>query len=527
MELPFPLVQLLERMENSKSALDRHHNAYHLGELAIKLAAASRAAVYLHRGGGCERANDALAHMIWPSTGDWANLFEHAGNALSAPGHEPLRETREIAEFCGAAHDDVSTSHCNLGRLRPHEFFGLLAQYRNKAIAHAPHKLPSYYERLGPLLESAVRSVIEQMRGTLCLGMSIGNLSGQPRWIAASANYPLEPLIVSGPMPYSVGVLTRITTTERRHGTILRSIEYHDYNTGLRVPSPKPDGEIVTMLVRAGGGLSSAALRERRARKLDEVRDPYWRERRWIGPYEKLGDLGTGGVSRVWLCREREFRRLVALETSRKGEPIGFFPEIDHPNIARTIAQWRHRGRGYVVTEYVDGLDLGRMVRVLRRWYGRAVRDPSSPIELASLAHPTINELDERDGEHPCAMPEEHRRDVARLLAGIARALAQLHAAGIEHRHVDPENIVITRDGQRAVLTNLCAARRGADFTADIAGLRRCLHEFATLSPRTGEHPGDLAGLPGLVRGSAQQIAEALEAYASGKSILLPPSCER
>lgn len=63
-----PLVQLNTRVENAKPAQDRHHNAYRLGELAIKLAAASRAAVRRARGGAFACTNDALAHMIWPST---------------------------------------------------------------------------------------------------------------------------------------------------------------------------------------------------------------------------------------------------------------------------------------------------------------------------------------------------------------------------------------------------------------------------------------------------------------------------
>ncbi|MFJ1753504.1 serine/threonine-protein kinase [Kitasatospora sp. NPDC088134] len=73
--------------------------------------------------------------------------------------------------------------------------------------------------------------------------------------------------------------------------------------------------------------------------------------------------------------------------------------------------------------------------------------DPDAPAPwLASLflPGPTLGEALEAVG----ALPEETTR---RLAAGLARALADVHRAGLVHRDLKPSNVLLTEDGVRVI----------------------------------------------------------------------------
>jgi serine/threonine protein kinase len=88
---------------------------------------------------------------------------------------------------------------------------------------------------------------------------------------------------------------------------------------------------------------------------------------------------------------------------------------IDHPNIVRALDYCGTGTTPFLVMEYVDGEDLGKML--------------------------------ERVGKLPEA-------DAIRLIALVAQGLHRAHKMGLIHRDVKPDNIMITRDGV-AKLTDL------------------------------------------------------------------------
>lgn len=132
------------------------------------------------------------------------------------------------------------------------------------------------------------------------------------------------------------------------------------------------------------------------------------------GRFSILGRLGQGGMARVYAAQDLETNTRVAikvLEPDRLDESARFRKEADianavsHPNIVRILSVGERRdGRPYIVMEHLEGETLGNY-----------------------LARTTT-------------------MDLSRLLS-VARdvvcGLAATHDAGIIHRDVKPENIVL------------------------------------------------------------------------------------
>ncbi|MCZ7644780.1 MAG: serine/threonine protein kinase [Planctomycetota bacterium] len=139
-----------------------------------------------------------------------------------------------------------------------------------------------------------------------------------------------------------------------------------------------------------------------------------------IGDYELLAKLGEGGMGAVYLAQQKHLDRKVALKVlSAKlvdnPEYIGRFlrearatARLNHPNIVSGIDINYADGCYYFAMEYVEGETL--KAKILR------------------------------DG----ALPET---EAVRIGTAIASALSHAHAAGLVHRDVKPDNILIDLEG--------------------------------------------------------------------------------
>ncbi|MFC8916749.1 protein kinase [Streptomyces sp. NPDC057116] len=138
-----------------------------------------------------------------------------------------------------------------------------------------------------------------------------------------------------------------------------------------------------------------------------------------IGPYRLLGRLGAGGMGRVYLARS-EGGRTVAVK-------------VVHPHFALDD-EFRARFRREV--------ELAR--RVGGHWTAPVLdADPRAPVPWVATGYVAGPPLSRAVAEHG-PLPE---RAVRALGAGLAEALAEVHALGLVHRDVKPSNVLLALDG--------------------------------------------------------------------------------
>ncbi len=137
-----------------------------------------------------------------------------------------------------------------------------------------------------------------------------------------------------------------------------------------------------------------------------------------MGPYRVIRPLGSGGMGDVFLAVDDERGGQVALKVLR--------PELC------TDPEFRHRfAREVEAARRVQGRSIARVL-------GADLEAPQPWIATEYVPGPTLREA--HDG-----------LDLHALGAGLARALADIHAAGVVHRDLSPSNVILGPDGPRVV----------------------------------------------------------------------------
>lgn len=196
-----------------------------------------------------------------------------------------------------------------------------------------------------------------------------------------------------------------------------------------------------------------------------------------IGKYRVIGLLDSGGQALVYRAVHPTLARELVIKISRSpvAEPSAsidrLVPEgkmlssLEHPHIARVYDLDVHEGRPFLVLEYVRGLTLRQYIE-----------------------------------QHPLAP-----REMAALLARIARALAAAHALGIVHRDLKPQNILIDEAGEPRIIDFGLAQLRDAWLhDTDLSGVISGTAQYMAPEQARGEdeaigHRSDLFALGGIL----------------------------
>ncbi len=161
-----------------------------------------------------------------------------------------------------------------------------------------------------------------------------------------------------------------------------------------------------------------------------------------IGRFLVLDKLGSGGMGVVFKAEQRRLRRVVALKilppsVTRDADLVGRFhreaeaaAKLDHPNLVRAIDADEAGGMHFLVMEFIDGKDLGKLVR------------ERGPMAIGDAIGAVIH---------------------------AARGLAAAHGLGIVHRDIKPSNLMLDSAGTVKVL-DLGLARLDDPDLSDAGG---------------------------------------------------------
>ncbi|MFN9575777.1 MAG: serine/threonine-protein kinase, partial [Gemmatimonadota bacterium] len=159
-------------------------------------------------------------------------------------------------------------------------------------------------------------------------------------------------------------------------------------------------------------------------------------ERVLAGSYEIDREIGRGGMGIVFRAKDTRLKRTVAIKLlppelafrleirSRFLKEAETAAQLSHPHIVPIYSVDEREGLVFFVMQYVDGENLA--VRL-------ATRGP--------------------------APPDEARR----ILREVADALAYAHGRGVIHRDIKPDNVLLTKDEQRALVSDFGIARAITD----------------------------------------------------------------
>ncbi len=167
-----------------------------------------------------------------------------------------------------------------------------------------------------------------------------------------------------------------------------------------------------------------------------------------LGPYEIVELLGAGGMGEVYRARDTKLGRDVAIKVlppllttnadrlARFEREGGMLTALNHPHLLTVFDVGEVDGQPYLVTEFVDDGTLKTWALAEKRTWRQAVE----------------------------------------LLVGVADGLAAAHAAGIVHRDVKPDNILISKHGYAKLadfgLAKLFEALGGAATAPTMAAVR-------------------------------------------------------
>ena len=139
-----------------------------------------------------------------------------------------------------------------------------------------------------------------------------------------------------------------------------------------------------------------------------------------FGRYELLTELGAGGMGEVYLARDTQLGREVALkvlppERMNDAEAVARFQreamalaQLSHPNIVQAYDTGEEDGKHFLVMEFVEGTSLDKLLRE---------KGALAPGRAADFAYQA------------------------------AQALQHAHEKGLIHRDVKPSNLLVTSKG--------------------------------------------------------------------------------
>ena len=179
------------------------------------------------------------------------------------------------------------------------------------------------------------------------------------------------------------------------------------------------EAECQQAMAKSLGALSQVDFRAVQETELSEILPDV------LGEYEIVRPIGSGGMGAVYLARHSKLGRQVALKVlanHRLTQPkmrrrfeseMRSVGQLSHPNIVTAYDAREFDRIAVLVTEYIDGLDVGKVIRRL--------------------------------GKLPVT-------DACEIATQIAMALDYVHSQNMVHRDVKPSNVMLAATGNIKLL---------------------------------------------------------------------------
>lgn len=139
-----------------------------------------------------------------------------------------------------------------------------------------------------------------------------------------------------------------------------------------------------------------------------------------LGPYQIIDSIGQGAMGQVFKARHGKIGVVVAVKVlpHDKATPeavanfareIRALARLDHPKLVAAVDAGQDGVVWYLVTEYIPGMDLRKLVR------------EKGPLDMTGAAS---------------------------IISQVAEGLEYAHSQGIIHRDVKPGNVLVSSDGE-------------------------------------------------------------------------------
>lgn len=185
-----------------------------------------------------------------------------------------------------------------------------------------------------------------------------------------------------------------------------------------------------------------------------------------LGMYDLIRPLGRGGMGAVYLAVHRQLRKQVTIKLlplmsgedsgvrARFEREIRVVGKLNHPSIVAATDAGEIDGTQFLVMEYVPGLDLSRLARLIGR---------------LSVA------------------------DSCELIRQVALGLSCAHAEGVVHRDVKPSNLMLDESGRIRILDfGLAQFSVWDEASVDLTTVGQLMGTLDYMAPEQAELSGNV-----------------------------------
>jgi WD40 repeat protein/serine/threonine protein kinase len=239
-------------------------------------------------------------------------------------------------------------------------------------------------------------------------------------------------------------------------------------------------------------------------------------EPRRLGEFELISELGRGAMGVVYRAEQPSLQRQVAVKRMfRTGDPkaearfareIRALGQVDHPHLVKIHASGSDGEHWFYAMERIDGTTLAAVCERLQ-----ASGSTANGLELptwhdaistacveARRKEQPLREDAARNEAGPAPVPKavpqpiphpmphtsrSYERHAVELVRQVAEAAHALHLKGIIHRDIKPGNIMVTADGDMAVLMDLGLAQVADEVEGRLTRTRQFVGTLRYASP--------------------------------------------